>query len=288
MNTLQSSELVLNPDLSVYHLKLKQEHIAPKVIVVGDQHRVHEISKFFDKVDVQISNREFVTHTGWYKGKHITALSTGIGTDNIDIVINELDAAINIDPQTRQIKEQKSSLEIIRIGTCGALQEDIPVDSFLASSHAIGIDGTLNFYDRKISSFEQELIQSFKNHTQLKPEVCIPYLSESHKPLLERISHDMRQGITLTANGFYGPQGRMLRLTTHDPLFNEKIPSFRFQDLQIVNYEMETSALYGLGGLLGHSCLTCCVVVANRYAKQFSKNYKIPMEQLILTVLERI
>lgn len=288
MSTLQMSELVLNDDQSVYHLKLKEEHIADHVIVVGDQNRVHEISKHFSHIECKISNREFVTHTGTFQNKRITVLSTGIGTDNIDIVVNELDAAVNIDPLTREIRPNKRSLNLIRIGTCGALQEFIPVDSFIASSHSIGIDGTLNFYKREKTALEQEIIPAFIKHTGLKSDVCLPYFTLSNKDLFQRIASDMTSGITLTANGFYGPQGRKLRLDTHDAQFNDKIPSFEHQGLKIVNYEMETSALYGLGSLLGHSCLTCCVVVANRYAKQFSKNYKIPMEKLIRTILERI
>ncbi len=203
-------------------------------------------------------------------------------------MVNELDAAVNIDPATRQIRSEKRVLNLIRIGTCGALQEFIPVDSFIASSHSIGIDGTLNFYKREKSALEQELIPAFIQHTGLKPDVCLPYFTQANTDLFKRLAHDMTSGITLTANGFYGPQGRKLRLDTHDAQFDDKIPAFEHQGLKIVNYEMETSALYGLGALLGHRCLTCCVVVANRYAKQFSKNYKIPMEKLIQTALERI
>ncbi len=288
MGTLQASELVLNSDNSVYHLKLKEEHIADRVIVVGDQGRVGDISKYFDKIEFQVQSREFVTHVGWFGQKRITVLSTGIGTDNIDIVLNELDAAVNIDLEKKELKSTLRSLKIVRIGTSGALQADIPVDSFVASAFAMGIDGTLNYYDRQPSALENEMREAFIKHTSMPLDVCSPYAVQGDAALLSQIGFDMQQGITMTSNGFYGPQGRVLRLPLRLPNFNDSLPGFRFQNHKITNYEMETSALFGLGKLLGHQCLTTCVIVANRFNKTFSKNYKIPMDQLIKTVLERI
>ncbi len=288
MGHLESSELILNEDGSVYHLGLKKEHIAAKVIVVGDQNRVEMISDFFDSVEFTIQKREFKTCTGIYKGKRITVLSTGIGTDNIDIVLNELDASIHIDPVSKNIEKNTQSLEIVRIGTCGSLQEDIGVDEYIVSEHSIGIDGTLNFYERKKDALEEMLIADFMKYTELHNDICTPYLTSANEALLHKIGFDMHKGITITANGFYGPQGRVLRLNTKLPNFNERLNSYRFKNQRIVNYEMETSALYGLSNLLGHKALTVCLVVANRYKKQFSKDYKTSMKKLVEIVLDRI
>lgn len=287
-NPIAESELILNPNGSIYHIKLRPEDLADDVIVVGDQGRVERISSHFEKIDCKIQNREFVTHTGWYKGKRITALSTGIGTDNIDIVLNELDALVNIDFTTRTILPQKRSLNIIRIGTSGALQGDIPVDSFIASSHGMGFDGLLNYYAGRDLCDESAIAEDFMTHTGWFKGLPYPYVVKASDKLIERIAFDMPKGITATAPGFYGPQGRQLRLAPAIADLNEKLGSFRHGEHRVTNFEMETSALYGLGRLLGHECLTVCAIIANRVARQYSKDYHPVIERLILTVLERI
>lgn len=287
-NPIAESELILNPNGSVYHIKLRPEDLADDVIVVGDQARVETISSHFDTVDCRIQNREFVTHTGWYKGKRITALSTGIGTDNIDIVLNELDALVNIDLEKRTIRTQKKSLNIIRIGTSGALQGDIPVDSFVASSHGMGFDGLLNYYAGRDLCDEAPVAEAFMTHAGWISGLPYPYVVKASGTLMERIAFDMTKGITATAPGFYGPQGRQLRLAPALADLNEKLGSFRHDGHRVTNFEMETSALYGLGRLLGHECLTVCAIIANRVARQYSKDYHPVIEKLILTVLERL
>lgn len=287
-NPIAETELILNPNGSVYHLKLRPEDLADNVIVVGDQGRVETISSFFEKTDCKIQNREFVTHTGWYKGNRITALSTGIGTDNIDIVLNELDALVNIDLTTRTIKAQKKSLNIVRIGTSGALQEDVPVDTFVASSHGMGFDGLLNYYAGRDLCDEAPIAEAFMQHSGWLKGLPYPYVVKSSDKLMQQIAHDMTKGITATAPGFYGPQGRQLRLAPAIADLNEKLGAFRFQDHRVTNFEMETSALYGLGKLLGHECLTVCAIIANRVIRQYSKDYHPVIEKLIQTVLERL
>ncbi|MAZ37585.1 MAG: phosphorylase [Crocinitomicaceae bacterium] len=286
--TLQESELVLNKDGSVYHLHLKPEHIADTVLLVGDQGRVEQISNKFDTIEFSIQNREFCTTTGSYKGKRITALSTGIGTDNIDITINELDAAVNIDLENRSIKSELKSLNLIRIGTCGALQADIPVDSFAISSYGLGFDGLLNFYEhsktKKESKIQSDFIQFYKDHGH---EVDA-YVSEGNKELISILEPGMIKGITATANGFYGPQGRVLRLKAQIPNQNELLRDFKSGDNRIINFEMETSGLYGIGGLLGHKCCTVCAVIANRFSKSYSEDYMLTVDKLIDTVLDRL
>jgi uridine phosphorylase len=287
-NPIAESELILNTDGSIYHLKLRPQDLANDVILVGDQGRVETISAHFEKIDCKIQNREFVTHTGWYKGKRITALSTGIGTDNIDIVLNELDALVNIDLSTRTINAQKKSLNIIRIGTSGALQGDIPIDSFVASSHGLGFDGLLNYYAGRDLCDESAIAESFMTHAGWLNGLPYPYVVTGSQKLMNQIAHDMTKGITATAPGFYGPQGRQLRLAPSLADLNEKLGSFRHGDHRVTNFEMETSALYGLGRLLGHECLTVCAIIANRVARQYSKNYHPVIENLIVTVLERL
>jgi len=286
--TLQESELVLNKDGSVYHLHLKPEHIADTVLLVGDQGRVEQISNKFDTIEFSIQNREFCTTTGSYKGKRITALSTGIGTDNIDIAINELDAAVNIDLENRSIKSELKSLNLIRIGTCGALQADIPVDSFAISSYGLGFDGLLNFYEhsktKKESKIQSDFIQFYKDHGH---EVDA-YVSEGNKELISILEPGMIKGITATANGFYGPQGRVLRLKAQIPNQNELLRDFKSGDNRIINFEMETSGLYGIGGLLGHKCCTVCAVIANRFSKSYSEDYMLTVDKVIDTVLDRL
>ncbi len=287
-NPIAETELILNPDGSVYHLKLRPENLADDVIVVGDQGRVETISSLFDSIDCKIQNREFVTHTGYYKGKRITALSTGIGTDNIDIVLNELDALVNIDLVSRTIKPVKKSLNVIRIGTSGALQGDIPVDSFVASSHGMGFDGLLNYYAGRDLCDEPSVAEAFMTHAGWLKGLPYPYVVKASEKLMKQVAHDMTSGITATAPGFYGPQGRQLRLAPALADLNEKLTSFRHEAGRVTNFEMETSALYGLGRLLGHECLTVCAIIANRVQRQYSKDYHPVIEKLIHTVLERL
>ncbi|MBS4014664.1 MAG: nucleoside phosphorylase [Bacteroidetes bacterium] len=283
----KESELILNPDGSIYHIKLKPENIAQKVIVVGDQGRVETVSKHFEKIEHKSQNREFVTHTGYFNGKRITVMSTGIGTDNIDIAINELDAAVNIDLEKRIAKDKHTSLDIIRIGTSGALQADIEVDSFVASTHGMGFDGLLNFYDYKEGITEDDISNAFIDYAKWGKKLTYPYVVKGSDMLLEKIAHGLKSGITATASGFYGPQGRELRIPLSVPDLNEKIENFNYNGHRITNFEMETSALYGLGKILGHNTLTICAIIANRLAKTYSKDYKKSVETLIKLVLER-
>lgn len=282
------SELIVTPYGTIYHLDLKPEQIAHNVIVVGDQYRVEKISKYFDRIDHKVSKREFVTHTGWYKGKHVTALSTGIGCDNIDIVINELDALVNIDLDTRLPKQEKTSLNIIRLGTSGALQADIPVDSHVVSTFGLGFDGLMGFYNAQFEDVEKDLKESFVKDVKWPAECNPPYFAKASDELIERIGKGMYAGITATANGFYGPQGRSLRLGAKVPDLNERLRDFRFHDHRITNFEMETSALYSLCALLGHHAVTVCAIIANRFAKTYSKDYNVPVNDLIVKVLDRI
>jgi uridine phosphorylase len=288
MKKIAESELVLNPDLSVYHLKLKPENISDTILVVGDQGRVETISKHFTNIECRIQNREFVTHTGYYNGKRLTVLSTGIGTDNIDIVVNELDALVNIDLEKRFIKEKLSSLNIIRLGTSGALQADIPVDNFVMSEYGLGFDGLLNFYSTEKNIYETEMADAFVRHTGWSPKLAYPYIVKGSEMLMEKLGKGLFKGITATASGFYGPQGRELRILPLDPDMNDKMQVFDFKGHRITNFEMETSALYGLGAILGHNTLTICSIIANRAIKQSSKDYKKGVEQMIQLVLDRI
>lgn len=285
---IAESELILNPDGSVYHLHLRPEQLAPNVIVVGDQGRVETVSAHFQSIEHKVSNREFVTHTGVFSGKRFTVLSTGIGTDNIDIVLNELDALVNIDLASRTVKTQKTSLNIVRIGTSGALQGDIPVDSFVASSHGMGLDGLLNYYAGMADCDEPAIAEAFMAHAGWTKGLPYPYTVKASERLLELLAHDQAKGITATAPGFYGPQGRQLRLAPALPDLNEKLGSFRHGGLRVTNFEMETSALYGLGKLLGHECCTLCAIIANRVAKQYSRDYRRAVDDLIRLVLERL
>ena len=285
---IPETELILNPDGSVYHLKLLPENIADNIIIVGDQGRVEEVSKFFDTVDFKVQNREFITHAGTFNGKRIMVLSSGIGTDNIDILVNELDAAVNIDLKTRLVKEEKRSLNIVRIGTSGALQEDIPVDSFVVSSHGLGFDGLLNYYLDLPSVNDNEMSEAFIKQTNWHQNLPYPYAVKGSEILIHKIGFDLIKGITATAPGFYGPQGRKLRLTPWVEDFNQQLTDFKHLEHRITNFEMETSALYGLGRLHGHQTATVCAIIANRVAKQYSKNYHVAVEQLIQLVLERL
>lgn len=288
MPQIGESELIINPNGSIFHLHLKPENIADTIILVGDQDRVDIVSSFFEKIDYKIQNREFKTHTGIYKGKPITALSTGIGTDNIDIVVNELDALVNIDLKTRTIKEEKRALNLIRIGTSGALQPNIPVDTPVVSKLSIGFDGLLNFYAQRENITQKEIEEAFLKHTNWNDKLPKPYIVESSDILLNKVGFDMRQGITISAPGFYAPQGRVLRLQTIDKELNNKISDFEYNSDRITNFEMESSAIYGLSKHLGHNALTVCNIIANRIRKEYSSNYKIAVKKLIETVLDRL
>ncbi len=282
MSRIAESELILNNRGAVYHLDLRPEELAGTVITVGDPDRVKEFSKYFDHIEVQQQHREFVTHTGTIGGKRLTVLSSGIGPDNIDIVMNELDALVNIDFETRQVKENLTALNIIRVGTSGSLQGDIGVDEFVASTHGLGIDNLLNFYLHERNDEEAQLLQSFITHTQIKVD---PYITGAAPSLLKHFAQGFHQGITVTCPGFYGPQGRVLRLGISNPNLIDRLTDFSFGQHRITNFEMETSAIYGLGKLLGHHCLALNAIVANRVKKEFSKDGKAAVENLIKTFL---
>jgi uridine phosphorylase len=281
MPRIAESELILNERGAVYHLNLRPEELAPTVITVGDPDRVGEVSKYFDSIEYKQQHREFISHTGRVGNKRITVLSSGIGPDNIDIVMNELDALVNIDLETREIKPQLNSLQIIRIGTSGSLQPDIPVDSFVASTHGLGVDNLLNFYRLEQNSEEQLLLQSFITHTQIHSQVGNPYINSAAPSLLKHFVTNFHQGITVTCPGFYGPQGRVLRLGLSNPHFVNRLTDFRYGQHRISNFEMETSAIYGLGKLMGHQCLAVNAIVANRVRQEFSKDGKAAVEKLI-------
>jgi len=284
---LAASELILNADGSVYHLNLLPEDIADTIIVVGDPDRVAAVSGHFDQIDVKKRKREFITHTGWYKSKRFTVISTGIGTDNIDIALNELDALVNIDLTTRTVKLELKSLKLIRIGTSGAIQEDIPVDSFLLSEKGIGLDGLMHFYRKASdrSAFELALSQ----HLNWKTDHVEPYTYDADESLLQKLgSNRILVGSTLTNTGFYAPQGRKLRLNTVLDNFHEKLRSFRYDGHRITNMEMETAAIYGLSALLGHKAISMNVILANRVTGAFSTNPKERIQELILYCLTRL
>ena len=288
-NYIAESELVINGDGSIFHLHIKPEQLADRVILVGDPGRVNIVASHFDTCECEMSNREFHSITGTYKGKRITVLSTGIGCDNIDIVMNGLDALVNIDFSTRTVKPTLRSLQIVRIGTCGGLQPNTPVGTFIASVKSIGFDGLLNYYGRRDEVCDTELEKAFTAHTSWLPQLPAPYVAVADPQLINRIAgDDMVRGITCACGGFYGPQGRRLRIPLADPELNSKIESFEYQGLRITNFEMESSALAGLSSLLGHKAMTCCMVLANRRAHQMNTNYKNDINTLILTVLDRI
>lgn len=286
MNRIAESELIINSRGAVYHLDLRPEEIAGTVITVGDPDRVREISKYFDSVETKRQHREFISHTGFVGRKKLTVLSSGIGPDNIDIVINELDALANIDFDTRQVRNVLSPLNIIRIGTSGSLQADIPVDSFVASTHGLGIDNLLNFYRLEQNIEEQQLLQSFVTHTQMHGQMSYPYISSAAGSLLKHFVNNFHQGITVTCPGFYGPQGRVLRLGVRNPGLVNRLTDFRFGQHRVTNFEMETSAIYGLGKLLGHNCLAINAIVANRVKQEFTQDGKAAVEKLIIKFLE--
>lgn len=281
MHLINESELIINNRNAVYHLDLRPEELAQTIITVGDPARVYEVSKHFDEIEFRRQHREFVTHTGYIGNKRVSVISTGIGTDNIDIVMNELDALANIDLSTRTIKSQLISFVIIRLGTCGSLQPDIPVDSFISSTHGLGIDNLLNYYINQNNNEERNILQQFITHTQLDSHSLAPYISAASTFLMKYFVKGFHNGITVTCPGFYGPQGRVLRLGLKNPELLNRLTQFQYGNHRIINYEMETSAIYGLGKLLGHQCLSLNVVVANRIYKNFSKNIDITIQKLI-------
>lgn len=285
------SELIINSDGSAFHLHLKPEQLADKVILVGDPGRVKTVAKFFETIECEVSNREFHTITGTYKGKRISIQSTGIGCDNIDIVINELDALANIDFQTRRENANHRQLSIVRIGTCGGLQPYTPIGTFICSEISIGFDGLLNFYHGRDEVCDLHMEEAFKKHMNWHQRLGAPYVIHNDANLLKKIyqpEHGMVKGVTIACGGFYGPQGRELRIPLADPQQNSKIESFEYQGRKITNFEMESSAVAGLSKLLGHQALTVCMVIANRRAKEANTGYKNQIEDLIKLVLDKI
>ncbi|MCR4773990.1 MAG: nucleoside phosphorylase [Prevotella sp.] len=283
------SELIINPDGSIFHLHLKPEFLADKVILVGDPGRVSLVASHFDTKECEVESREFRTITGTYKGKRITVQSTGIGCDNIDIVVNEMDALANIDFATRTEKDQLRSLSFVRIGTCGGLQLNTPEGTFVASVKSIGFDGLLNFYAGRNEVCDLDFEKKFKEHMNWNPLLCQPYVIDNNEELLNRIAaNDMVRGVTIACGGFFGPQGRELRIPLADPEQNKKVEAFEYKGLRITNFEMESSALAGLSRLMGHKAMTCCMVIANRVAGKANANYKNSIDGLIQKVLDRI
>jgi uridine phosphorylase len=285
MSRIAESELIINDRGAVYHLNCRPEEITHTIITVGDPDRVKEVSKHFDTIEYKNHHREFVTHTGHVGKKRITCVSTGIGPDNIDIVLNELDALVNIDFNTRTIKEKLTCLNIIRLGTSGSLQKEIPVDSFVASTHGLGLDNLMNFYRTQNNEEEKQVIQAFNTHTQLSSGNVSPYINMASAALLKHFTVNFHQGITVTCPGFYGPQGRILRMGLAYPHLIDNLTSFNFGNHRISNFEMETSAIYGMGKILGHHCLSLSAIVANRINKEFSSNGNLAVERLISTSL---
>ena len=289
MKHFEPSELIINNDGSAFHLHITPEQLAQKVILVGDPGRVSLVASHFTQIECDVQSREFHTITGTYQGKRITVLSTGIGCDNIDIVVNELDALTNIDFKTRTEKSPLRSLEIVRIGTCGGLQPNTPVGSFIISAKSIGFDGLLNFYAGRNEVCDLAFEKAFTQHMNWNPQLCAPYVIDANKELTDRIAgEDMVRGVTIACGGFYGPQGRELRIPLADPTQNQKVENFEYEGWKITNFEMESSALAGLSRLLGHKATTCCMVIANRLIKEANTNYKNTIDSLIKLVLERI
>ena len=283
------SELIINSDGSVFHLHLRPEQLADRVILVGDPGRVALVASHFDSQECEVESREFHTITGSYQGKRISVVSTGIGCDNIDIVMNELDALANIDFTTREEKDTKRQLTCVRIGTCGGLQPYTPAGTFIASQKSIGFDGLLNFYAGRNEVCDLDFEAHFKEHMHWNPLLCAPYVIDSDHELLDCIAgSDMVRGVTIACGGFFGPQGRELRIPLADPKQNEKVESFEYNGMRITNFEMESSALQGLAALLGHKALTCCMVIANRLAKKADTGYKNHIDDLIRIILDRI
>lgn len=288
MRVIPASELIVNEDGSIFHLHLKPEQLADRVLLVGDPARVSLVAKYFDSVECEVSNREFHTITGTYKGKRLSCVSHGIGTDNIDIVLTELDALVNIDLEKRVVKEKLKSLTLVRVGTSGGLQTECPVGSYVVSKRSIGFDGLLNFYANSEDIFDLDFEAKFKKYTNWNDRLTAPYVVSADEELVEKIGKNMIKGVTISAPGFYGPQGRFVRLAPNDLTLNEKITSFRYGKEMITNFEMESSALAGLARLLGHKAMTVCAIIAGRVSKDMNTEYKGSIEELIKIVLERI
>ena len=285
MNRIAESELIINSRGAVYHLNLRPEELATTIITVGDPDRVVEVSKHFDSIEVKSQHREFVTHTGYIGKKRISVLSTGIGTDNIDIVLNELDALVNIDFENRIIKPTLTHLTIVRVGTSGSLQAAIPVDSFVASSHGLGIDNLMNFYKQENNEEELQIAHAFVTHTQMGNHFATPSIASAGPSIQKHFVQGFHHGITVTCPGFYGPQGRVLRLGLTNPNLIDQLTLFRYGNHRITNFEMETSAIYGLGKLLGHHCLSLSAMVVNRVEKKWSKDGNAAVQALIIKTL---
>jgi uridine phosphorylase len=288
MRTIEPSELIINPNGSIFHLHLRPQDISDTIILVGDPGRVDTVASFFEKIDITVSNREFKTVTGFYNGKRLSVVSTGIGTDNIDIVVNELDALVNIDLDTRQEKDEKKQLTIVRLGTSGSLQADIPVDSFVLTNIAIGFDGLLNFYKGRNQVSDLVMEAAFVEHTNWNTLCAKPYFVASAPELVSLFKDITTEGITISAPGFYGPQGRVLRLPLADSSLNHSIETFNYKDKRITNFEMESSAINGLSLLLGHKSITICVIIANRVSKTATADYKPHIKRLIQETLTRL
>ena len=291
MKRIAESELILNSRGAIYHLDVRPEELAHTIITVGDPDRVQEVSRHFDSIEVKRNHREFVTHTGMLGKKRISVVSTGIGTDNIDIILNELDALVNIDFNSRTINHKLTTLTIIRLGTSGSLQGDIEVDSMVASTHGLGIDNLLNYYRHDNNDEEMQILQQFAAHTQLSSHFSQPYISGAASAILKNFVEGFHHGITVTCPGFYGPQGRVLRLGLTNPDLIDRLTQFTFGNHRITNFEMETSAIYGLGKLLGHHCLSISAIVANRVKKEFSKDGAKAVDTMIskcLTIIENM
>ena len=288
MRIIPESELIINPDGSAFHLHIKPEQLSDKIVMMGDPDRVTMTASHFDTIECDIRSREFHTVTGMYKGKRITALSHGIGTDNIDIVMTELDALANIDFKTRTVKEDFKQLTVVRVGTSGALQPHCPIGSYVVSEKSVGFDGLIHYYANSDKIREEDFEEAFQKHVNWSPYHCLPYVVSADEELVDRIAHDMIRGVTISAIGFYGPQGRYVRLPLADPELNAKIESFRYGNYSITNYEMESSAIAGMAKLMGHKAMTVCAIIANRVALESNANYKGSTEELIKIVLERI
>lgn len=285
MQPIPESELIINDRGAIYHLDLRPEELAPTVIVVGDPDRVKKVSAYFDKTEHKRQHREFITHTGYIGNKHLSVISTGIGPDNIDIVFNELDALANIDFETRVIRKELTKLHIVRFGTSGSLQAGIPVDSFVASSHGLGLDNLLNFYNYEKTEADKAIVNAFIEQTKIDTAITIPYAFSGSEMLLKKFGEGFHKGITVTCPGFFGPQGRILRLGLSSPGLVDKLTHFSFNNHRITNFEMETSAIYGLGKLMGHECLSVNAIIANRVVKEFSKDSDAAVENMIKNAL---
>lgn len=288
MRIIPESELIINSDGSAFHLHIKPEQLSDKIVMMGDPDRVTMTASYFDEIECDVQSREFHTITGIYKGKRITALSHGIGTDNIDIVLTELDALANIDFSTRRVKEQFRQLTMVRVGTSGGMQPHCPVGSYVVSEKSIGFDGLIHYYANSRAICEEDFEVAFQKHVNWSPFHCSPYVVSADEELVDRIGHDMIRGVTISAIGFYGPQGRHVRLPLAEPDLNAKIESFRFGEYAITNYEMESSAIAGLSKLMGHKAMTVCAIIANRVALKSNADYKGSTEELIGIVLDRI